>query len=112
LVGVQNVLEGMATAPSTIIAGGLAMTTPTAYELGARVRVAVRATGFAVTPGGAEANATLVQTIDRGTRLMARLRLDAGEAIVVEVARGIADVGAPRWRVDVVPGAAMVWPVA
>ena len=117
LVGVQNVLEGIALSPSSIAAGGLRIATQTTRAPGTRVHVGVRATGFAVTPDDADANATLVQVIDRGTRAIAQLRLDAdGQSsappVIVELPHAIAGARPRRWRVDIAPGAAMVWPAS
>ena len=108
LVGVQNVIDGIAVGGTTIEAGGLTVESPTTLEVGEPVLVGVRASGLSATPAEDDANATLVQAIDRGARLVARLALDGGATVVAELARG-GDVGARRWRVDVRPRQAMVW---
>jgi molybdate transport system ATP-binding protein len=117
LVGVQNILTGVAIEPSLIEVGPLRVPTRSAMATGTPVAIGVRAGDVALSQDDASANATLVQTIDRGARLTARLRLDGadtgdGEIIVAELAPGVALVQGQRWRVAIAPDAAMVWPRA
>jgi ABC-type sulfate/molybdate transport systems ATPase subunit len=115
LVGVQNILAGVAIGPSLIGVGALRVSAQPAIAIGTPVTIGVRAGDVVLTQDDAGENATLVQTIDRGTRLTARLRLDDagagdGAIVVAELAPGFALAEGQRWRVEIAPDAAMVWP--
>jgi ABC-type sulfate/molybdate transport systems ATPase subunit len=93
LVGVQNIFNDV--------------------RAGNPVVVGVRAADMLIT-SQREPNATLNQTIDRGTQLLGRFTTDHGDQIVAQLDRSrFADlIPSSRWLVEPRQGASLVWPAS
>ncbi|MDA0798963.1 MAG: ATP-binding cassette domain-containing protein [Chloroflexi bacterium] len=80
---------------------------------GSPVVVGVRAADMLVT-SGPEPDATLNQTIDRGTQLLGRFTTDHGDQLVAELDRSRFANLMPgsRWRVEAREGTSLVWPAS
>ena len=119
LVGVQNLIPGLVASVdgglTHVDANGLMLSVSgPPFPVGTAVTAGMRAEDLRAAPGAGEgANGTFERLVDRGVFRSAVLRLDGGAQVLVALDRGgrsrSAETPGVHWRIDPLPGTAMLW---